>query len=210
LAFSESDDDADIEYVFIILMGVFMTHLFNRMSESPKKKKLTPVQKVKFAEMAKSIVPIDKKLRNHVKVVISKYVFISLLLVVLCLFCFCFVPGNSKPGIKPKVVDKKASDEQSDGDIFKYVFLSLIEYSIFWLMIHSGPHQLSRLSQPAKSVGGLLSNMIRMTVNPCLVLRKIVLKSIRRPRFCVPCLFVCFYALMLTRFQCIGRGNQRL
>ena len=49
------------------------------MSESPKKNKLTPVQKVKFMETAKSIVPINKELRNGVEVVVSKCVFVFLL-----------------------------------------------------------------------------------------------------------------------------------
>jgi len=62
------------------------------MSESPKKKKLILVQKVKFTETAKSIVPINKELRNGVE---------------LRLFCFVFVPGKVSLGSNIRALRKR-------------------------------------------------------------------------------------------------------
>ena len=42
-----------------------------RMSESPKKQRLTPAQKVKFADAAKTITPI--KYKKEVEVVVPSY-----------------------------------------------------------------------------------------------------------------------------------------
>jgi hypothetical protein len=48
-------------------------HFFGmvRMSESPKKNRLTPAQKVRFTNIAKSIEPIKKEAKVDLAVVIS-------------------------------------------------------------------------------------------------------------------------------------------
>jgi len=43
------------------------------MSESPKKQKMTPQQKVKFAENSKAVTPI-KKFQKEVEVLVSTWV----------------------------------------------------------------------------------------------------------------------------------------
>ncbi|KIM74027.1 hypothetical protein PILCRDRAFT_92785 [Piloderma croceum F 1598] len=81
---SDSDDDGDIE-----------------MSESPKKNRLTPAQRVRFVEIAKSVKPIKKEAKADFAVVVPTLV--------------CFICKNKTAA---KAVKPEASDE-SDGDVFK-------------------------------------------------------------------------------------------
>ena len=92
-------------------------HLFGmvRMSESPKKNRLTPAQRVRFVEIAKSVKPIKKEAKADFAVVVPTLV------------CFIWYElrrlifvVSSKNKTAAKAVKPEASDE-SDGDVFKCV-----------------------------------------------------------------------------------------
>jgi len=83
-----------------------------RMSESPKKNRLTPAQNVRFVEIARSVKPIKKE----AKVVIPRLVFFFWY--ELCRLLIFVVSSKNKTAAK--AVEPEASDE-SEGDVFKCV-----------------------------------------------------------------------------------------
>ncbi len=90
-----------------------------RMSESPKKNKLTPAQRVRFVKMAKSIEPIKKEAKADFAIVVPTLVFFLWYELRQLIFIV-----SSKNKTAAKAVEPEASDE-SDGDVFKCVSYTL-------------------------------------------------------------------------------------